>query len=662
MFETFNNSLCVHASWLTAEFISKPNYDWMKSQHKIRVVRRGCRNTPALVEYISIPAPIRQKIIDKVGNPLEIHQKNSFENKLKLDDTARRYFANHTTSNGKGLPSKRIEEYVANAVILNALSIEFKAYKGKRSVMQSKDTSFWNKMIELITGLAEHTYPHALPLHPRRLKAKLEQYEAEGYECLIHAGYANINSEKINPEAQMFMVAQYANQVNRISNMAHLLEVYNAQAIRKGWKVLKNETTLHIFLHKPAIKPLWYGARYGEQKAKEKYQYQHSRLMPTMRDSLWFSDGTKLNLYYQNEEGKMATLSVYEVMDAYSNVLLGYHVSKTENYEAQYFAYKMAAKFSGHRPYEIKYDNQGGHKKLQSANFLTKLARLSVSTQPYNGKSKTIENTFGRFQQQILKRYWNFTGMNIQTKKVDNKANMEFIMANVDKLPTQKELIAMYDEARNLWNNSKHHITEKSLLETYQESINPETPKLELWDIVDLFWLTREDTIKCNAYGITFKENKVPYTYMVADQNGYPDLVWLRNNVDKSFIIKYDPQDRTTIYLYEESPMGPRFVSEARTKVKVAGNKQEQSAADLSFTTLVNNQNKEQRLIMKEETRVIQEAHGTTPEQQGFVTPRIKGVEKSAKKKSKVIYEDYDKVVSNITEADEYVHWNNQRI
>lgn len=60
-----------------------------------------------------------------------------------------------------------------------------------------------------------------------------------------------------------------------------------------------------------------------------------------MRDALWYGDGTKLNLYYLGEDGKVRTTMVYEVMDAYSEVLLGYHISDAEDYEQQYHAYRM---------------------------------------------------------------------------------------------------------------------------------------------------------------------------------------------------------------------------------------------------------------------------------------------------------------------------------
>lgn len=112
-----------------------------------------------------------------------------------------------------------------------------------------------------------------------------------------------------------------------------------------------------------------------------------------MRDSLWYSDGTKVNYYYRDQNGNIATLSVYEVMDVYSEMFIGYAFCQHEDYTAQRTAFRMALRTAGEKPYQVSFDNQGGHKKLETTSFLGKLARIAVKTQPYNGKSKTIESS-----------------------------------------------------------------------------------------------------------------------------------------------------------------------------------------------------------------------------------------------------------------------------
>ncbi len=73
-------------------------------------------------------------------------------------------------------------------------------------------------------------------------------------------------------------------------------------------------------LNSPAVEPLWYDAVYGEQAARQRYGRKHKTELPTRRDTLWYGDGTKLNLYYRDEQGKVRTTQVYEVIDAMSEV------------------------------------------------------------------------------------------------------------------------------------------------------------------------------------------------------------------------------------------------------------------------------------------------------------------------------------------------------
>ena len=180
----------------------------------------------------------------------------------------------------------------------------------------------------------------------------------------------------------------------------------------------------------------------------------------------------------------MKTCQVNEFIDAQSEVFLGCSCSETENFESQYQAVKMALKTSGHKPYELKYDNQGGYKKQETGGFLSKIARHAISTQPYNGKSKTIESIFGRFQQTIMNECWYFTGQNITAKTQESRANMDYILDNKKNLPTYEEAIAKYMELRERWNTQKHFRTEVQRMEMYKTSVNEKAPALTQADMV----------------------------------------------------------------------------------------------------------------------------------------------------------------------------------
>ena len=99
----------------------------------------------------------------------------------------------------------------------------------------------------------------------------------------------------------------------------------------EGWKQLNSIGNLYDWFNQEDIKPRWYDAVHGEQKAHQKFDRKHSTELPTLANAIWYGDGTKLNLYYRDDEGKVRTTMVYEVMDAASEVLLGYHISDAED-------------------------------------------------------------------------------------------------------------------------------------------------------------------------------------------------------------------------------------------------------------------------------------------------------------------------------------------
>ena len=653
MFEYFNNILTVHASWLYGDgnIITESNYKLLCFRGWINVIRRGCKGTPALVEYSSIPDRFKEVIIEKYGDPQKTTKQNNFKDFIELDAKALQFFNDYTLDSGDALPEKSKNEYVANAVVLNAVHKIITERSAKRLALGGKTSKLWDKMADIISELPRHTYPHSLPKNPRRLKEKYKSYSKQGYESLIHRGFCNKNSEKINDDAKSWLLSRWANQTDRCATYKQLLAEYNALALEKGWKVLQYEKTLYLYLNQEAIVPLWYGNRMGEGKSKEKFTWHFSTKMPTMRDSLWYSDGTKLNFFYLDNEGKIATCQVYEVMDAFSEVFLGFHVSPTENYQAQFSAFKMAVQMAQHHPYEIQFDNQGGHKKLDTGNFLSKLAHLTRKSQPYNGKSKTIESAFGRFQQEFLARYWFFTGQNITAKRDSSRANSEYILANKHGLPTLDQAIAAYVECRNMWNAAPHFATGQPRIQMYEESHNPNTPKINLFEIVNLFWIERPQPVMYSAYGLSFREKNVKYTYMVADEDGQPNFDWHYKNIDKKFVVKFDPEDMSMIYLYENTPSGLRFVTEAVTKTEVHRNTQEQEAWEAGFIKNVVDKNKKLRIKIKDQIDTVQEVHNHHPENYGLVSPRLRGIKDPQKikgKKQKVQYQDVDKTLSNV--------------
>lgn len=659
MYEYHNNLLSVPAKLLYDDLalISYANYNKMCTRGKIKRTKEGKgKDNKAFVAFYSLPLEYQEVLTEALGKPEKANH-IIFTDYINYDDKANRFFKEYTLDNGDPLPEKNIKEYVANAQVLNGIATVLNTTMSRRKALGSK-VKPWEKIVDVIKELPRHTYPHSLPGTEKRLRDKFNLYLKDSYISLVHSGFGHKNSEKLNDESKSWVLARWCDRVKKCTGYTQLLREYNQMAVDQEWKELKAEQSLINFLTDPKIEPLWYGYRYGELKSKEKYNFQHTTKLPSLRDALWYSDGTKLNYYYQDENGKVKTTQVYEVFDTYSEVFIGYHISDSENFEAQYHAFKMALQVSGHKPYEVKFDNQGGTKKLEAQSFLGKMARITTRTAPYNGKSKTIENGFSRFQQEYLKQDWFFTGQNIQAKKAESKANMEFILANKKNLPTLSEIKEIYKQRREEWNQGAHPKTKKPRLEMYLNSVNPATPEITIWDMMDMFWIQREKPVTCTAYGIGFTEKTVEYNYMVHNDDRMPDVAWLRQNIDKKFIVKYDPDDMTLIQLYENTPLGLRRVCAAETKVEIHRSQQEKEDWESQFFKTIDTENKRLRVEARDQMEANLEKHKMRAEDYGLVSPKLMGIESSkASKKKKQKTEpiesigQFEKKVSNMVLA-----------
>lgn len=658
MFQLIDNTLCIKAKALyqDLELMTYDNYLQQCCRGKLKKVVRGGNGREAMIAYGNMPDELKFQIKKIINgkNPFEYMKENEIKKLIEQDLKAIKFFDEYIKPDGYPLTPEKKREYMANANVLNAIGAFIKDKSGWRKSFGGKKLNMWETLSAAVNEIYSDEIPHSLPTKPRPLRNKYTAYKKGGYASLVHGGTGNINTQKLSEVAKAWLLARWASPVERLT-MTQLWEEFNALSDKRGWKPLDDQKTIRNYLYRPEIKEQWWGYRYGELKAKEKYAYQHSTILPSMRDELWYSDGTKLNLYYM-EDGKMQTTSVYEVMDAYSEVFLGFHISKKEDFAAQFGAFKMAVQTAGHRPYECRYDNQGGHKKLQNSDFLTKLSHLSIRTQPYNGKSKTIEAAFGRFQQQVMHKLWYFTGQNVQAKKEESKANMEFILANTDNLPSYDEAVKAYILCRNEWNNGTHPVTGKTRMQTYLGSENPKAPEIGFFDMVDLFWLTKEKAITYKAYGLTMEVKGMKHTYAMYDADRNPDIKWHRKNIDRKFAVKYDPEDLSTICIYAETPAGLQYAGTLMQKIKVHRGKQEADPFEASFLAQVNNANKAARIDTRDNIEKILEEQGLHPKQHGLNTAPLKGIEKSPKRKKKqaetVDIGEYQKNISNMDAAD----------
>lgn len=631
--EYYNKILCVTFAELTGgrDPVMKANTLKCNVQRcNIACARRGGgEGTQALYVWSSIPEKYRRRFVATYGDPEEKMREAMTKASIKIDAKARDYYEAYTYMDKDGqerhLTEKMIEEYTINASVLGELEKMAARRQAIRSSLNAPMSGAWDLILDSSERMRE-SYGHTLPGTLARLKTRLKAWKADGYQSVVSGKLGNSSALKITGDFLKLIVALKRSKVPVYTD-AQLFEKANEIAEERGWKPIRSLSGMKKWLNSPSVEPLWYDAVYGEQAARQRYGRKHKTALPTRRDTLWYGDGTKLNLYYRDEQGKVRTTQVYEVIDAMSEVLLGYCISDTEDYEAQYHAYRMAIQKSGHKPYEIVYDNQGGHKKLDSDGFIGKICRVHRPTQPYNGESKTIESVFGRFQAQVLHKDWRFTGQNVTAKKASSRPNVEFIEANKDSLYTLEELKDAYAAARKEWNEGVHPATGERRIDMYEKSVNEETQEVTLHDMVDMFWVftKRMATFTDQGLQVTIKGEKRQYE--VCSSPGVPDHEWRRKHTYERFIVAYDPYDFASIRLYTKGTDGSlRFERTAEPYILIHRALQDQQGTDdAKFIRQEQEANLQDRIERTVAGRTIAAEHGTDAEQQGLHSPKLKG-------------------------------------
>lgn len=638
--EYYNNILCLTYSDLE-QVMPYKTAESIVRHRRCTVVRPGYgRDTYALIQWTSLPDKYRSKFIREVGEPADLIRQAERNKNIETMHNAEavEYYTNYRYDH-KGrmepLPEAKRKEYIINYTALSLLLAEHE--KRVRLTKASNNTrhDLWHILQRSSEKLREN-YPHTLPKSEARLRVKVQQFKVAktespemGFKFVISEKMGNQNALKITPEGERLLIALKRQRVPVLTGEQIWLQ-YNAAAEMKGWAAIKNASTIAKWYERPEIRPLWFDAVYGEQKAHQKFDRKHSTELPEYSCTLWYGDGTKLNLYYRDDEGKVATINVYEVIDAASEALIGYHISETEDYEAQYRAFRMAIETAGVRPIEIVYDNQGGHKKLASQEFFHKLAMRHRPTAPYNGASKTIEHAFYRLQSEVMAQHFNFTGQNITAKADKSRPNIEFIEANKNNLPTLEELKAQYAACRKEWNERAHPKTGQARMEMFKQSINPECQRVTERDIIDMFWLTAQRPATYTANGLRISMKGVEHLYEVYAVAGIPDFEWTSQNIDRKFYVQYDPMDINSIRLMsaEKDPGDRRFVRVASQKMVVHRASSEQSSEEKAFIRATRAAIQAERARRVTEGRLIEIEHGVAPEQHGLNSPEPKNLPK----------------------------------
>lgn len=572
VYEYYNNTIAVHARWLyeEASIVSYDNYKKLVKRGWLNLVRRACRNTPALVEFHSMRQDIKEQVVKLAGDPSKKLTRNQLEELVIPDSNAFNFYSSYRKPNGDPLPFETQKKYATNAMIMNAIREMINNHQVKARALGQTKSRMWQNLSRAVNNITK--FEHSLPGNHRRLQAAYEKYSTLGYDAFIHRGQGNDNSAKIVGDVAKWWLAMYS--MPNKPMLPALLVQYNHIREKNGWPEL-TESAVLLWLNKPENKRMWVISRDGKSEYNKLFGYKITRKKDDwFPNAYWAIDGTKLDWihYLDNELGMAAKLKINPVIDVYSEKILGWSYSETETHIDHFVAMKQACARSESRPYLITYDNQSGHKSSRMQEMYSNIVAKEKGTHyPHKAyrSSNPIEQLFSRFQQQVLNQLWFSDKQSIKARSIHSKPNMDFIKEFKHLLKTKEELLKAFEYCVKLWNESEHpRFKGQSRNEVYQHT-QPMREELDISEMVNIFWVNETQPIKYRPNGLIMKLSGQSYEFEVFDEDGKIDLEFRRKYVGERFHVRYDPELMDEgIQLWLNDSAGKRFIAIAEPKRK----------------------------------------------------------------------------------------------
>lgn len=582
--EFFNNILCVSGTDLIKS-ASNPNgvlsmcyYTKLVAQNKINRVRRASKDTPALIEFDSLPVKYKAMVEAQYPDPRKEAINAPFAARIKPDAQARELFSTYTYDGGKSLPAEAVERYCSEAAIFNALCPIVEAMQTSRKakgirtsttrLFDTEQKGVWEYALECIDSIRDR-YPFSLPSSVRTLQRKIEKYRSGGYASLIHRGFGNLNRSAVKDptaEALLLTLLRHGNQQSDVV----VAEAFNRWAVEHHNPTLTPRAVTE-YRAKNADRIVM--QRAGKEVWNNRFDEVIRRGRPSAPLMLVNSDDNDLDLYFKRKQivadkktGKKRTVSthffrykLYVVTDAHCDYILGYAVGEQISKELIREAYRNAMNHvreltgSYHLWGQVVADRWGIGPKTDLRAFFENQAPF---TPPPVGKarSKVIERSFGTEWHRELKRYTNYAGHNITAK---TKHNSDFVEAHQKSYPRcGNEALAQIAEFIETMRTVEWHKTGRTRREVWLSNFTAlnvgEARRISELTYLSTFGEKHGYLNRINNTGITITIDGMPRVYDI------PDEVY-RYAVGKRAQVQYDPADLTRILVSDGEHL--RFVA-----------------------------------------------------------------------------------------------------
>ncbi|WP_444343346.1 hypothetical protein [Phocaeicola sp.] len=200
----------VHPSTLSEEelapIMSIPNYKKLAAKEKINVVRSGRGlGGYVLVEIATMPLRFQERIKLKYGDMKEDVIRNWLGSHYHIDAKAREFYTRFRFDNGDTLPPEHIQEYTANASVIEAVMRAMEDATFMRKAMKAGPVN-WGELAGAISYY-QAEFGHTLPVSSNRFKKRVNDFKANGYESLISRKFMNQNRRKVTYDIERLLLS-----------------------------------------------------------------------------------------------------------------------------------------------------------------------------------------------------------------------------------------------------------------------------------------------------------------------------------------------------------------------------------------------------------------------------------------------------------------------
>ena len=579
----FNNRVCVFANELIAfnpktrigsekGFLTKSNYDKMKSKKQIIVLQRSTPNNSAIVDFETMREDVKRQYNLINGDPRAViatqSQKSLLEEAIVFSNDAFEFYTTkYRYDGGKKLPDAKIDEYTLNVRVLEAILYLKDEHRkdvigtsGPRVNMWKNLCTLSNELLALRDPHGKPLFPHTLPQNAASLKRKCQEYEdacrisrEEGYRYLIHKNFGNKSAAVVKDEESEAILHKLISLHNNL-NSVQIMEEYNKVAEILDKPLINSPVTVDNYKKKMELTTMQ--GRKGKKVVANTRKMQIHREAPTQALTYWTLDGWTVELLYQkkvakdkkaNGEEKRYMMTTYTnrktivvVLDACCKYPVGYAIGDHESpaliREALRNAVRHTKELFGDRykPLQLQSDN---YQKGVMVPFYQAMTKYYTPAALGNAKSKIIEPYFKYLNVQHCQKQGNWSGFGI-TSDQDNQPNMEVINANRHLIPDEETLMGQI-EAMMM---KERAMKIKDFMAAWEQT--EEARKLPFCDEEYLLLMgeTTGRTNHINGDGLRLEMQGERINYDTFD-------ISLREHYNEDWIVRYDPEDMSRILI-----------------------------------------------------------------------------------------------------------------